>query len=392
MRNMTVHLCVPIAVCMSRDFNFTNEEIGKTFSCTGSTIKKKFENFGYKPISQSAAAEQRLRKAWDDYGYSEKFDLIGEYQGRYQPIKYRCKICGAVSVKQASTISVSHSNLRCSNCWIHRDDKTAAPRDGRLLEHVADDYRNGMTTAAIQDKYNLQQQVVTRFLREAGVRTNPNRDCYFEQVRKENELKRKAKENNKRIVSGFKEIENDVTEWRRQLSSVCEIQSAKRTKQRLSIIAREIESMHDYEPQIAICKHCGKQWLFWPSRERYAHKKPPVFCSTKCNYKHYKTGTISDRLRRYGRANEYRECITLDEVIEKDNGICYLCGCKTSKADSWLDANGYFVCGDTYPTRDHVIPISKGGTHTRDNVRLACRKCNSRKSNTCIEEYAADLG
>lgn len=32
-------------------------------------------------------------------------------------------------------------------------------------------------------------------------------------------------------------------------------------------------------------------------------------------------------------------------------------------------------------TMDHIIPLSKGGTHTRDNVTIACEECNQRKGN-----------
>ena len=31
------------------------------------------------------------------------------------------------------------------------------------------------------------------------------------------------------------------------------------------------------------------------------------------------------------------------------------------------------------PTLDHVVPISKGGSHTYDNVQCLCRRCNSHK-------------
>ena len=37
--------------------------------------------------------------------------------------------------------------------------------------------------------------------------------------------------------------------------------------------------------------------------------------------------------------------------------------------------------GSLYPTVDHIIPISKGGTHTWSNVRLLCRGCNTSKYN-----------
>ena len=42
---------------------------------------------------------------------------------------------------------------------------------------------------------------------------------------------------------------------------------------------------------------------------------------------------------------------------------------------------GTMIAGDNYPSIDHIIPISKGGTHQWNNVQLAHRKCNRMKSN-----------
>jgi 5-methylcytosine-specific restriction endonuclease McrA len=38
-------------------------------------------------------------------------------------------------------------------------------------------------------------------------------------------------------------------------------------------------------------------------------------------------------------------------------------------------------CGRTAENVDHVVPKSRGGRHTWDNVVAACRPCNSRKEN-----------
>lgn len=39
------------------------------------------------------------------------------------------------------------------------------------------------------------------------------------------------------------------------------------------------------------------------------------------------------------------------------------------------------------PELDHVMPLSKGGTHSMDNVQLLCRKCNQRKGSRMPEMW-----
>lgn len=58
------------------------------------------------------------------------------------------------------------------------------------------------------------------------------------------------------------------------------------------------------------------------------------------------------------------EDFTLDELFLRDVGICGIC----RKAVERIDASV-----------DHVVPLSKGGLHTRKNVQLAHRRCNSSK-------------
>lgn len=42
-----------------------------------------------------------------------------------------------------------------------------------------------------------------------------------------------------------------------------------------------------------------------------------------------------------------------------------------------------------YPERDHVIPLSQGGSGVFENVAVACQGCNVRKGPNCLDELPA---
>lgn len=42
-------------------------------------------------------------------------------------------------------------------------------------------------------------------------------------------------------------------------------------------------------------------------------------------------------------------------------------------------------------TQDHVIPLSRGGSHTVNNVVPACRSCNSRKFTKDVDEFLQQM-
>ena len=48
-------------------------------------------------------------------------------------------------------------------------------------------------------------------------------------------------------------------------------------------------------------------------------------------------------------------------------------------------------CGERAETLDHVVPRSRGGTHTWDNVGAACRPCNVRKADRLLSELRLRL-
>ena len=59
----------------------------------------------------------------------------------------------------------------------------------------------------------------------------------------------------------------------------------------------------------------------------------------------------------------------------------------------WIRAKEYFGCKCAYCgkqgalTKEHVVPVSKGGGFTADNIIPACQRCNYSKNNRDLEEW-----
>lgn len=109
----------------------------------------------------------------------------------------------------------------------------------------------------------------------------------------------------------------------------------------------------------------------------------------ECLTLHTKEAWRREEIRRRARERkvETDSSISLERLYERDNGICYLCG----RVCDWNDGewrDGVFRVGKNYPSIEHVKPISKGGSHTWSNIRLACVSCNSKKGNRERSVYA----
>ena len=120
------------------------------------------------------------------------------------------------------------------------------------------------------------------------------------------------------------------------------------------------------------CLYCEKS--FYSSAKHY--------CSDECKRKASRVKSEirkSERLKRARSNGPFDADIDIYKLIERDGGHCYLCG------DDVLFS--YHYNDPKYPTIEHVLPISKGGSHSWDNVKVACRECNTRKSTTLIDDY-----
>lgn len=87
--------------------------------------------------------------------------------------------------------------------------------------------------------------------------------------------------------------------------------------------------------------------------------------------KYYKVHGRNKQMRRIAILNKAeKETIRILDVYERDNWTCYICGVKVIKSSNYRK---------DMATIDHVIPLSKGGSHTYENVKTCCHSCNSKK-------------
>jgi 5-methylcytosine-specific restriction endonuclease McrA len=73
-------------------------------------------------------------------------------------------------------------------------------------------------------------------------------------------------------------------------------------------------------------------------------------------------------------------------IFERDNFQCQYCGAKPPSkraALKWMEENAL--------TFDHVIPKSRGGTTTWENIVTSCYKCNRKKGSHLLKELGWKL-
>lgn len=111
------------------------------------------------------------------------------------------------------------------------------------------------------------------------------------------------------------------------------------------------------------------------------HKDNKDHCSEVSRYyRQTERGIIAKRTRAHNRRARKRGAVgthTTEELYQQlkhQKGKCYYCHVKLGKGrDSW---NG-----------DHIIPLSRGGTNTIDNIVIVCPSCNFRKGTKLPHEW-----
>jgi hypothetical protein len=104
-----------------------------------------------------------------------------------------------------------------------------------------------------------------------------------------------------------------------------------------------------------ITAHKGRESFFIADAEIAAAL---INCMNRLNNRTASTYTGDTLLERKRISKEVRNAVWI-----RDQGLCLECG-----------ANDYLEF-------DHIIPVSRGGSNSLENVQLLCRRCNSSKSN-----------
>jgi len=150
----------------------------------------------------------------------------------------------------------------------------------------------------------------------------------------------------------------------KEISALLRISRAKNKK--------DYQGFKSGEKSKRTCYSCNVKFVFTVYDGR-----PPKYCK-ECKPIAYKElemkgRRISKAKRRARIKNLPREPIDPIEIFKRDNWNCHICKKKTSqKLRGTHEPNA--------PELDHIVTISEGGSHLKENVACACRACNQKKS------------
>lgn len=107
---------------------------------------------------------------------------------------------------------------------------------------------------------------------------------------------------------------------------------------------------------------CSMHWRRW-ARATGREKNPEWNERRRGNYERRRA-----RKKSNGRVDDFLNV----DVYERDRWFCGICGLKVDKELKWPDPMSASL--------DHIVPLSRGGSHSLDNVQLAHLVCNERKN------------
>lgn len=161
-----------------------------------------------------------------------------------------------------------------------------------------------------------------------------------------------------------------------------------RDKEIAEQIGRSVSWVQKTRIKLGVPRQQAQQRIIFKEQEEFRNCKccnsifipkirSQIYCSVVCQKREDRKKKRDYDRKRTLKAQRI-DYIPLHGLYERDNGICYLCGEKCDFNAVKIINGVPYALGD-YPSRDHIKPLSKGGLHSWDNVRLAHIRCNSSK-------------
>lgn len=116
------------------------------------------------------------------------------------------------------------------------------------------------------------------------------------------------------------------------------------------------------------CDVCGKIFITTDTNRKC--------CSAECSKIRANRISAKRKDKRITKEKQIDKGITAKSLYKRDGGVCWICGGMCDLND-YVVRDNVIICGDYYPSVDHVVAVCDGGEDSWNNVRLAHRICNS---------------
>lgn len=126
------------------------------------------------------------------------------------------------------------------------------------------------------------------------------------------------------------------------------------------------------------CRVCDRTFQY------ITKTRPPLACSPACRKEAGSDSRRRSKATRRKRENYQRRHYRRSDIFNRDGWRCQICKRKTRPKAQ--------VPHLLAPTIDHIVPLSRGGADTPENVQTAHFKCNSRKRNGAANDQLRLVG
>lgn len=296
--------------------------------------------------------------------HGDKWEYVGGYTNSRKPIIIKCKICGSeINIIPENSLRKT-AKLKCNKC---EAEKYANDFKFQFNNKYKDKYeyidRKYNSNAFSKDTHIIKCLKCGKINEwKCSTLYNGKFKCYHDDINR-NHNKRLTEEERKQ-----RKIEQEINKTLSELSK------------EIKDIENRNKLFEDEVNRIKECKVCGNI---------FRSTKRSICCSDICTKKY--RNRQHDLRRRIKNKEQIDNDISLEKLIQRDEGICKICGRQVDINDYYYVDEGYFIAGENYPSIDHIIPLAKGGTHTWDNIQLAHRHCNTIKNDKIIEQEDEQL-